>query len=437
MNTPENQNTSDYWEPQAPSESALADHDVPQTSTILAGRKIALLISGGIAAFKAPQLARSLRKHGAKVTAFVSQEALRYVTEAALAWSTDQAVITRLSPRAEHLGDGLHYDAYLLAPATYNTLNKFRYGIADSLISTVLAAALGKSEQGQSKILVAPTMHGSMHTSILEESLLHLQSLGVVVLPPRNAYGKHNLPDEEEIAYRTARALSNSNLRGRSIMVTGGPTPVPVDDIRRLTNRFTGQLGLEIAKALFVAGAEVHWVHGGSNLTIPDWLPCARIDSFNEYQQTVHHLLEYQNCEAAIFSAAVADYQAEHVASGKLPSGGELQEIRLKPTPKIIQEVRQTHPDIKLISFKFEANLSHQELVKVARQRLQTSSDLVIANRAEEQEAEQIAWLISSEQEQRLAGKAQIAAALVDWLEKALGYSTLELSEAEELPPIL
>lgn len=428
---------SDFWEPQHPPASSLGDHEVPNLSLILSGRQIALLISGGIAAFKAPMLARCLRKHGAEVTAFVSPEALRYVTEDSLSWSCNRAVITHLSARAEHLGDGQHYDAYLLAPATYNTLNKFRHGIADGLLTTILASALGRLERGLTQILVVPTLHGSMHNSILDESLLQLQSLGVTVLPPREAYGKHNLPSEEEIVYRTARALSKSVLRNRSVLVTGGPTPVPIDEIRLLSNRFSGALGLEIAKALFVAGAQVHWIHGPSPLVQPAWLPSIQIHHFAEYRQTVQHVLQYQDCEAAIFSAAVADYEAETVAAGKLPSGGALQEIRLKPTPKVIQEVRQAFPDLTLISFKFEAGVSHEQLMQIARQRLTQGSNAVVANRAEEQGSEQIAWLVTSETEARFEGKPTIAQALVHWLESQIKASGEDLAEVEALPPIL
>ncbi|HEY9843664.1 MAG TPA: phosphopantothenoylcysteine decarboxylase, partial [Candidatus Obscuribacterales bacterium] len=329
----------DYWEPVPPTPAELGDHEVPLLGECLQGRRIALLVCGGIAAIKAPLLARELRKYGAEVTAFVSAEALRYVTLDALAWSTDRPVVQALSARAEHLGDG--YDAYLLAPATYNTLNKCRYGIADSLLSTVLASALGRLSRGETQVLVAPTMHGSMHNPILEESLIVLQELGVTILPPRDAYGKHNLPDLEEIVFRTARALSQSPLRGLPVLVTGGPTPVPLDAIRRLSNRFTGALGLELAKALFVAGAEVHWVHGISPLQRPAWLPCQQIESFEEYLQTVLYLLEEHACVAGIFSAAVADYAPEQVFEGKLASGAEQLRLELAPLPKVIDLVRR------------------------------------------------------------------------------------------------
>ena len=158
--------SSETWDFSPPPTSLLSDHSVKVLSHKLDGCSIALLICGGIAAMKAPLLARALRKAGAEVTAFVSKEALRYVALDALAWSCDREVIVDLSARAEHLGDGNLFDAYLVAPATYNTINKAAQGIADSLITTTLASAIGRGERGETQVLVVPTMHGSMHNSI-------------------------------------------------------------------------------------------------------------------------------------------------------------------------------------------------------------------------------------------------------------------------------
>lgn len=175
-------------------ESALGDHDVERKSNALDGRRIALLLSGGIACIKIPLLARELRRHGAEVVAMVSEEALRYVTVDALSWCTDRPVICALSAQAEHLSGRSPFDAYLVAPATYNTINKLRYGIADGVLTSVLVTAFGRLERGQSKLLLAPTMHGSMHNSILTESLHWLAEHGVRVIPPSNRTARTTCP---------------------------------------------------------------------------------------------------------------------------------------------------------------------------------------------------------------------------------------------------
>ena len=176
---------------------------------------------------KTPMLARALRRYGARVTAYLGDEGARYVAPDALRWATDSPITTGLTSRSEHLSKADPFDAYVVAPATYNTINKCRYGVADTLVTTALASAFGLMERGSAKVLMAPTMHGDMHNSVLQESLLFLRNRGVILIPPRDAYGKHNLPDAETIVAYTCAALSDSKLKNKRILVTGGPTPRP------------------------------------------------------------------------------------------------------------------------------------------------------------------------------------------------------------------
>ena len=244
------------WDFSPPPESDLGDREVPLDGTHLQHKRIALLITGSIAAMKAPLIARALRRQGADVVAFASPEALRYTTIDTLEWSTTNPVVTKLTAAAEHLSDDNPFAAYLVAPATYNTINKMALGIADGVITSALGSAIGRMERGKSKILVVPTMHGSLHNSILTESLQKLHRMGVSIVPPRLDYGKNNLPDEKDITAQVSRAVSRSPLKEVHIMVTGGATPVPIDNVRRITNRFTGRLGIEIAHELYLRGGK-------------------------------------------------------------------------------------------------------------------------------------------------------------------------------------
>ena len=136
------------WDFSTPPESDLQDREVLKLSDRLQDKRIALLVTGSIAAIKAPLIARSLRRQGAEVVAFASPEALRYTTVDALEWSTTNKVVTRLTAAAEHLSDDNPFAAYLVAPATYNTINKLRYGIADGVITAAVASAIGKNGKG-------------------------------------------------------------------------------------------------------------------------------------------------------------------------------------------------------------------------------------------------------------------------------------------------
>jgi len=200
-----------------PTPSDLGDHEVPRDGDALDGVRVALLVTGGIAAFKVPTLARALRRQGATVTAFATTEALRYVAREALEWACCRPVVVELSADAEHLSDSAPFDLYLVAPATYSVIGKAANGIADTPVTATLASAIGRMERGLAQVLFAPTMHGSMHNSILVANLRALHGVGCTVVPPRDAYGKHNLPDDQALvqacidARRTPRRASPSS----------------------------------------------------------------------------------------------------------------------------------------------------------------------------------------------------------------------------------
>ena len=407
---------------QPPSESELGDRELARESTHLKNKRIALLVTGSIAAMKAPLIARTLRRQGAEVVAFASKEALRYTTVDALEWSTTNKVVTKLTANAEHLSDEYPFAAYVVAPATYNTINKMRLGIADGVITAALGSAIGRMERGKTKVLIAPTMHGSLHNSILTSSLQQLNSMGVDIIPPKVAHGKNNLPDEKAIAFAVCRAVSSSSLIDIPILVTGGPTPVPIDNIRRLTNRFTGRLGTCIARELYLRGAKVKLIHGQGSYSPPDYLPHKIVATYDEYLEKV--MTELQNdYRYGIFSAAVADYKPKQVFIGKIPSGGALTKIELTSTQKVIGEVRAKFPSLNTIAFKYQENITHEELIDIARQKLQQGHQMIVANRGEEHfsTGAQVAYLVTKEKEPiKAVGKQKIAIAISDYIEETI-----------------
>jgi len=422
------------WDLSPPTPSELSDHGVQLNSEHLRGVRVALLVCGGIAAMKAPLIARSLRKRGAEVWAFVSEEALRYVTADALSWSCDREVITRLSARAEHLGDGVSFDAYLLAPATYNTINKAALGVADGLLSTLLASAIGRCALGQAKLLIAPTMHGSMHNPILIESMKRLRELGATLIQPRDDYGKDNLPHEEQLCFELSRAVSRSPLLGKGVLVTGGPTPVAIDGVRRVTNRFTGALAIEIAKELAWAGADLRLLLAGASHAPSLELESLteRVELFDDYRARCLELTAHERCVAGVFSAAVADYaprtvNGRPVSGGKLPSGQARFELNFSPTPKVIDEVRARQPELHMVTFKYQEDLSHERLLQIATERAERFG-AVVANRGEERgpHGEQVAWLLTAadlraqKPATRAIGKPHISRVIRAYLERRL-----------------
>jgi phosphopantothenoylcysteine decarboxylase/phosphopantothenate--cysteine ligase len=417
------------WDFSKPDVSNLGDHDVFADRDNLKDKRVALVLTGGIAAIKAPFIARLLRRYGADVVVYATENALKFVTVDSLEWCTTNKVITELTPASEHLSDDKPFDAYLVAPATANIISKMAVGIADDPVSTTLASAIGRMEEGRSKVLVAPTMHHTLHTSILSKALRTLSSVGVRIIPPREQNGKHNIPHDKVLVSEVCRAVSDSPLKGKKILVTGGPTPTPIDNVRRITNRFRGRLGICIAEELYLRGADMLLVHGDGAFPVPKHIPHVVARTFTDYKRIVGHTLAENDYKIGIFSAAVADFEVGEVHTGtgeiefwraKIPSGQDLT-LKLTPTEKIIDMVKDGYPDLFMMTFKYQENIELDKLIEIAEDRLNKGHNAVVANRGEETNSngEQVAYLVSKEEGiTRLATKKTIAKGIVDYLEK-------------------
>ncbi len=415
------------WDLNPPPLSEMKDRDVRERGNHLKGKRIALLLTGSIATYRAPDLVRELRREGGEVVVFITKEGLRYVSKEALEWTSLNRVIDEFTADAEHLSDSAPFDAYLVAPATYNVINKVARGIADCVVSSTLASALGKLEQKQTTVLIAPAMHGNLHNSILSDSLKKLRSMAVSLIPPRQENGKNNLPSKEILVAETIRGIKPSPLKGLDILVTGGSTPVYLDSIRRIVTRFTGALSIEIAKEAYFQGATVHLVIDAHSHSPPDYLKSHLVENYDDYGETVKQLLQTKPISAGIFSAAVADFRPETVFPGKMPSG-QPQMLKLVTTEKITQQVSEQFPTLLMVTFKYEEKLSHEKLMTIAEFYLKKGSSIVVANRGEEKGAagEQVAWLVEQDlPAQKMEGKPQIAHILLKRLAEKLSGSPI------------
>ena len=182
------------------------------------------MITGSIAAYRMPDLIRDFRREGADVFVYATTGGLRYVAKETLEWCSQNPVIDHFTANAEHLSDSTPFDVFVVAPASYNTLNKVAFGVSDSVVSAAIATALGRMERQGIPVLFAPTMHGAMHNSILTRSLKILLEMGAILIPPLQANGKNNLSSLDLIVASTIRSLNQSPLSGKSFLITGGPT---------------------------------------------------------------------------------------------------------------------------------------------------------------------------------------------------------------------
>lgn len=421
----------------APSSEELGDHDVPRKGYELQNKRIALLVTGSIASYTVPSLARELRKYGADVQAFVSESALKYGANiCALEWATyPNPVITELTSASEHLSLGNPFDLYLVAPATANTICKTASGISDTVVTGAMASALGR----RIPVAMAPSMHGSLHTGILTEAMKKLTNeYNVFFIEPFDAFGKHNMADKKTIVMDVCRIVSGSPLRDKKVLVTAGPTPTPIDDVRMITNRFSGKQGIIIAEKLYRKGADVQLLQAYSGIHPPRYIPHTLFKTYQEYLYQVIRLLGYSQSfddindiiqgeppfftndfDWGIFSAAVADYEPEQSLSGKTPSGGELNNIKLTPTHKVIDIVRKAYPDLNMATFKFEIGKDSTELAELAQQRLADGHQIVVTNDDTDRNSdnEQIARVHSNVCVNPAIGKEEIADELIRTME--------------------
>jgi len=362
-------------------DETLGDHEVELKSEHLLGKRIALLVTGSVAAMNSPHLARELRKHGADVQAFVSESALKYgVNKEALQWATwPNPVVTELTSASEHLNLWNPFDLYLVAPATANTICKIAAGISDTVVTGAVASALGRMFfRKKTSVMMVPCMHGSLHNLMFHDAVLKLQrEHNVFFVKPFNAYGKHNMTDKKDIVMDACRVLSDSPLKNKKILVTSGPTPVMIDSVRMLTNRFSGKLGVMIAEELYRLGADVFLLQSYYGVRPPRYVPHQLFKTYDEYRYQV--LCRVENIdEVGVFSAAVADYRPEEVLLGKTPSKGALKNIKLTETEKVIDLVSKCNPNFTIVSFKYEEGKTEAEEKKIVKQRLDRGHELVV-----------------------------------------------------------
>ncbi len=392
---------------------AINDLTVEKIGQHLDGKNIALCVSGGIASIEAVKLARHLRRFGANVKPYATQEGLKFITKDALEWATGNKLADELSGMAEHVAKE---DLVLIAPATLNTINKIFQGIADNAVTTLVSSALGSKKP----VLIAPTMHESMFKNpFLQQNLEKAEEFGIKVISPRLSEEKAKIPHISTMVAETIRAINlrqQNPINHKKILVTSGSTPVEIDSVRTINNTARGTIGIKIATEAFYRGADVKLLITDNGINVPDFLEVERFKNFAEYFEKVMRNLN-QSFDAGIFAAAVADFKPREKFNGKIPSCTEFNNITLQKTPKIIEIVRNEFPELIMATFKLESNISKEDLLEIAKNRIESGFDIVVANRMEDLEnSTQRGWILNKfagQQERQVENSDELAMELV------------------------
>jgi phosphopantothenoylcysteine decarboxylase/phosphopantothenate--cysteine ligase len=333
---------------------------------MLEGVNVALGVSGSIAAVRVVELAHELRRQGAAVRGVMTDSARGIIHPWAVEFATENDVVTEITGRVEHVelcGREGWADVLLVAPATANTVGKVASAVDDTPVTTCATTALGAGVP----VVIAPAMHEPMydHPGVLD-AIDRVESWGVDFVDPRIEEGKAKIATEAAIVTAVARASTADTLAGQHVVVTAGATAEAIDPVRTLTNRASGKTGRAVARACHVRGADVTLIHDGGAVHYADTVS---VESAAEMRDAVLAAVGGGDgagaADALVSAAAISDYTVA-TAPEKLRSG-EPRSLDLEPTPKLLDGVREEHPDLPIVGFKTETTGNDDAMIDAAR----------------------------------------------------------------------
>ena len=346
------------------------------------GKNILLIISGGIAAVKVPDLIRKLSQNGAHVTPVLTESGAQFVTQlsiAALARSKVYTDLFSLTDEIEmgHIELSRSADLILVVPATAHLMAKMAHGMADDLASTLLLAT-------DTPVMVAPSMNVRMwdHPAT-QRNLTTMQKDGVQVIGPNEGemacgeFGFGRMAEVAEIVQAVEDYFQSGPLLGRHILVTSGPTHEPIDPVRYLANRSSGAQGTALAQALRDLGARVSFVTGPADVPAPTGVEVYRVQTAQEMLAAVQNLLPV---DVAVFAAAVADWRVDVTQEQKIKKylSGALPVLNFLENPDILLTISQHSLRPKLV-VGFAAETENL-VVNAKEKRLRKGCDWIVAN---------------------------------------------------------
>jgi phosphopantothenoylcysteine decarboxylase/phosphopantothenate--cysteine ligase len=347
--------------------------------------KIALGVSGGIAAYKAAEILRLLQDRGVRVQVIMTRAAQEFVRPLTFAALSGEKVITEMfsagndqpniESAVEHIAVAQSIDTLLVAPATADVLARFAQGISSDFLSTLYLATT-------SPVVVAPAMNVNMWNHPATQANIEiLRKRGVRIVEPDAGYlacgmtGPGRLAENALIVAATLEALgASADLCSETLLITAGPTREKVDPVRYLTNRSSGRMGYALAEAALRRGARVLLVSGPTALTAPAAAEVTRVESAEEMRQAVLHKLP--EATIVIKTAAVADYRPKSVAPQKIKRAGSMS-LELEPTVDILADISRHKGSQIVIGFAAET----QNVLENARKKLASKSlDAIVVN---------------------------------------------------------
>ncbi|MFX1285543.1 MAG: bifunctional phosphopantothenoylcysteine decarboxylase/phosphopantothenate--cysteine ligase CoaBC [Promethearchaeota archaeon] len=350
----------------------------------LRNKRILLAITGSIAVIEVPHLVREILRYEGDPIVVLSEEATRLIATDALTWCMDKEPITQISGRSEHVKWVSHpdhkVDLCMICPATANTISKLANGIADGPVTLVALAAFG----AKIPLFIVPAAHTVLlDNPILEKNISYLKKQNVTFSDLAEVENKYKFPPLNQLMQNIFMLINRTKkLKDKRFLITGGATREYLDDVRFLSNPSTGLSAYQVANALKDHGAEIVLILGeGHNLNLervsfPVKIVRSTQDMYDEVQRELSNL-DYHGLIAV---AAVSDYKPQY-QTGKIPSKQTNLTLKLVPTVKIIEKIRESYPNIYLVAYKAEVGITEEELLKRGRTLLEKHKlNMVCAN---------------------------------------------------------
>lgn len=348
---------------------------------MMKNKAIVVGVTGGIAAYKACDLASALRQSGAEVIPVMTEAAQKFVTPLTFQSLVHRPVITSLfSPieewEIEHIAVAQRASLAVIAPATANIIGKLACGIADDFLTTFVLAT-------RAPILICPAMNCDMYANpVVQENLDRLRARGFHIVDPEEGVlacgdvGKGRLASVETILERIHSLLqAPQDFEGVKMLVTAGPTHEHIDPVRYITNPSTGKMGYALAQAASERGAKVILVSGPTSLPSPDDVETIRVKSAGEMAERV--LAKSRGCKVVIAAAAVSDYTPAKAAEQKMKKKPTEVTLKMKPTVDIIAKLGKQKGRKILVGFSVET----QDLIENSMKKLKKKNlDMIVCN---------------------------------------------------------
>ena len=344
-------------------------NNVERKGNYLEGKNVWVGVTGSVSCVETVGIIRELLRYGARVTVVANRAALELVGEKSLEFACGKPIIKEITGQVEHVIAAHEADLLMITPCCATSLGKMVNGIGDNPPMLVALTCIG----AKTPMIVAPAMDKNMSDSDIVQKNMKSVKKFANVIEPVMIEGKAKLPSKERLVAEACKMAGPKSLDRKKVLIMGGGSSEPIDDVRVVSNRSSGRMAISLAESAFAMGADVDLWLGNASYECGNWIKTTRFEALSKLRSLVKGMKRY---DAVVVPAALSDFIPER-AKGKLDSAKPIT-LKMKKAPKIINDIRKKHKGL-LYVFKLGARISEKELLAKAKVLLK-NANCVIAN---------------------------------------------------------